>query len=71
MAVLWVCGRLFNTKVIHVSAGIYRGDPMFDWPEGGLKLRGLAHIPKPCLNAAYLQSLAQSNCFLCASIRCG
>ena len=70
MAVLRVCGRLFNTKVIHVSADVYCNDPMFDWP-GGLKLRDLGHIPKPCLNAAYLRCLAQSNCFICVNIRCG
>lgn len=37
---------------------------MYDWPEAGLNPRGLGHIPKACLNAAYLRSLAQFNCFI-------
>ena len=70
MAVLRLGGGLFNTKVIHVSADVYCDDPMFDRP-GGLELRDLGHIPKPCLNAAYLRPLAQSKCFIWVNIRCG
>ena len=38
---------------------------MYDWPEAGLNHQALGHIPKPGVNAAYPQSLAQFNCFIC------